>query len=92
MVYSHNIDRNIAGSQRRIEAWTTLDLTDDQKLYRIVFSSSVLPQLLLRTKKQKQLADQTAINTLRRMTRRKGKIAEQEEEQEEDKEKQEDNS
>jgi hypothetical protein len=33
----------------------------------------VLPQLILRTKKLKQSADQSAVNTLRRMTRKKGK-------------------
>ena len=70
VVYSHDIDCDIAGAEKHLQAWESLHLSADQKLYRLVFSYSVLPQLLLRTKMQNHIADQTAINILRRMTRR----------------------
>ncbi len=80
VVYSHNMDRDIAGAVDRLQAWESLNLSKDQKLYRLKFSYSVLPQLMLRTKHLKQKADQSAVNTLRRMTRKKGKKEKEEEE------------
>ena len=72
MVYSHNIDYNIVRAEDCLQTWESwgLELTADQKLYRLIFKFSVLPALLLRSKKQKKDADQSAINTLARMTRR----------------------
>ena len=71
--YAHDVDCNVAGAEDRTKAWKSLDLSSDQKLYRLKFSSSVLPQLILRTKQRKQKADQNAVNTLPRMTRREEK-------------------
>ncbi len=68
VVYSHDIDRNIVGAE--MQAWESLNLTADQKLYRLLFKYSVLPSLLLRTKQRKQQANQTATNLLRRTARR----------------------
>jgi hypothetical protein len=48
----------------------SLNLSENQKIYRLIFSYSVLSQLMLYTKKLKKTADQSAVNTLRRMTRR----------------------
>ena len=74
MICSVRIQRrrnhNIAGAEDCLQAWESLELTADQKLYRLVFKYGVLPPLLLWTKQQKKQADQTAINTLVRMTRR----------------------
>ena len=78
MIYSHDIDHNIAGTEDCLQAWESLELTADQKLYRLVFKYSVLSPLLLRTKQRKKQADQTAINTLARMTRRMKKKEKQE--------------
>src|SRR5436189_5173851 len=73
VVYSHDVDHNIVGAEDSLQAWESLDLSQDQKLYRLIFSYSVLSQLMLHTKKLKKIADQSAVNTLKRMTRRKGK-------------------
>jgi len=73
VVYSHDVDRNIVGAEDRLQAWASLNLSEDQKVYRLIFSYSVLPQLMLYTKKLKKTADQSAVNTQRRMTRREGK-------------------
>ena len=73
VIYSHNIDRNIVGTKDYLQTWESwgLELTTNQKFYRLVFKYSALPLLLLQTKKRKKDADQTATNTLTRMTRRK---------------------
>ena len=73
VVYSHMIDRDLAAAGDLIQAWESLDLTVDQKLYRLIFTYNVLFVLLLRTKQRKKDVDQIAINTLERMTRRKNK-------------------
>ena len=73
VVYSHDVNHNIAGAENHLQAWESLNLTEDQKIYRLIFSYSVLPQLMLHTKKLKAIADQSAVNTLKRMTRRKEK-------------------
>ena len=78
VVYSHDIDRDIAGAEDLLQTWEPLHINADQKLYRLKFRYSVLPSLLLHTKQRKQRADQTAINTLRRMARRKGKAKQEE--------------
>ena len=44
-------------------------LDPDQKLYLLILRISVLPQLLLKTKKEKETANRTAINTTRRAVR-----------------------
>jgi len=59
-----------------------LDLSQDQKLYELIFSYSVLLQLMLYIKKLKKTADQSAVNTLQRMTRREEKKKKEEEEEE----------
>ena len=73
VVYAHDIDRNIVGAEDRLQAWESLDLSQDQKLYRLVFSYSVLSQLMLHIKKLKKIADQSAVNILKRMTMRNRK-------------------
>ncbi len=57
VVYSHDVDHNIAGAEDCLQAWESLDLSQDQKLYRLIFSYSVLSQLMLHTKKLKKTAD-----------------------------------
>ena len=73
VVYSHDVDHNIAGTKDCLQAWESLNLSQDQKLYRLIFSYSVLSQLMLHIKKLKKATDQSAVNTLRRMTRREEK-------------------
>ena len=53
VVYSHMIDRDIVAAEDYIQAWESweLELTTDQKLYRLIFKFSVLPALLLQIKK-----------------------------------------
>ena len=47
------IDRDIVAAEDYIQAWESweLELTTDQKLYRLIFKFSVLPALLLQIKK-----------------------------------------
>ncbi len=73
---------NIAGAEDCLQAWESLDLSQDQKLYELIFSYSVLLQLMLYIKKLKKTADQSAVNTLQRMTRREEKKKKEEEEEE----------
>ena len=86
MVYSHDVDRGIAGAEDLVKTWESLNLSDDQKLYRLIFSYSVLNQLVLCTQERKQKADQDAMNTLRRQTRRDNKKAKEEEKEKENNE------
>jgi len=44
-------------------------LDADQKLYLLILRTTVLPQLLLKTKEKKVAANRTAMNTSRRATR-----------------------
>ena len=67
------------GAEDHLQAWESLDLSQDQKLYRLIFSYSMLSQLMLHIKKLKKIADQSAVNTLRRMTRREEKKQKEEE-------------
>ena len=62
-----------------VQTWESLDLSQDQKLYRLIFSYFMLSQLMLHTKKLKKVADQSAVNILRRITRRKEKKQKEEE-------------
>jgi hypothetical protein len=61
VVYAADIDCEISTGQELTVKWKT-NLTTDQKVYLLVLRSMVLPQLLLRTKDSKELADRTAIN------------------------------
>jgi hypothetical protein len=70
VVYSCDVDCDIAEVEDCLQAWESLNLSQDQKLYRLKFSYSVLPQLLLHTKQQKQEADRVTTNMLQRLARR----------------------
>ena len=54
VVYSHMIDRDLTAAEDLIQAWESLNLTVDQKLYRLIFAYNVLSALLLRTKQRKK--------------------------------------
>ena len=74
VVYSHDVmNCDIVRAENHMWIWESLDLSQNQKLYRLVFSYSVLSQLMLHIKKLKKATDQSAVNTLRRMTRRNEK-------------------
>ena len=45
------------------------NLDADQKLYLLILRTSILPQLLLRTKKKKEIVDYTVINIIYRAVR-----------------------
>ncbi len=79
VVYAHDIDHNIVRAENCLQTWESLNLSQDQKLYRLIFSYFVLSQLMLHIKKLKKIADQSAVNTLRRMTRREEKKKKEEE-------------
>ena len=42
VVYSHDVNYNIAGAENHLQAWESLNLSEDQKIYRLIFSYSVL--------------------------------------------------
>ena len=67
LVYAADVeDRHV--SQPGV--WDILDLSDDQKVYVMIFSQYVLPQLLLRTQKRRKEADKLAQAVVARCTRR----------------------
>ena len=76
-MYTADISWEISTGQELTVRWEA-GLSMDQKVYLLVLRSMVLPQLLLRTKDRKELADRTAINCLQRANRvnKKGKVEE----------------
>jgi hypothetical protein len=50
-----------------------MDLTDDQKLWRLLFHQSCLNQLRLKTKEHKRKVEQAALNCLKRVNRAQAK-------------------
>ncbi len=73
VVYSHDINHNIVRAENYLQTWESLNLNQDQKLYKLIFNYSVLSQLILHIKKLKKIADQSAVNILQSMTRREEK-------------------
>jgi hypothetical protein len=70
MVYAKDVrDRNLSALSE-LEAKWEADLHPDQKVYLLCLRTTVLPQLILRTKKRKEEADRIATNCLRRHTNR----------------------
>lgn len=74
VVYSGDVDRTISGLDELSSAWEA-DLPQDTKIYLLSLRRSVLPQLILRTKKSRQEMDTAATNLQRRATRAKRKRA-----------------
>jgi hypothetical protein len=72
IVYASDVGRDISNLQELGAKWEA-DLHPDQKVYLLVLRTTVLPQLLLLTRKKKEEADRTAINCLRRATKRANK-------------------
>jgi len=70
IVYAEDVDREISNLHDLGAKWET-QLPPDQKVYLLVLRSTVLPQLILKTKSRKQAADRTAINCQRRATRKR---------------------
>ena len=50
IVYTKDVDHDIAGAADCILAWQPEDLDENQKLYRLKLSYYVLPQLIVRTR------------------------------------------
>jgi hypothetical protein len=69
IVYASDVDRDISNLQELGAKWEA-DLHPDQKVYLLVLRSTVLPQVILLTKKRKEEADRIAINCQRRATNR----------------------
>jgi len=61
VVYSHDINHNIVRAENYLQTWESLNLNQDQKLYKLIFNYSVLSQLILHIKKLKEAADQSAV-------------------------------
>jgi hypothetical protein len=72
IVYAADIDREIS-SLEELGAWWEANCPADQKVYLLILQSIILPQLLLKTKELKEVADQSAINCLQRVTERANK-------------------
>jgi hypothetical protein len=72
IVYASDVNRDISNLQKLGVKWEA-DLHPDQKVYLLVLRTTVLPQLLLLTKKRKEEADRIAINCFRRVTKRANK-------------------
>ena len=68
IVYASDVDRDISNLQELGAKWEA-DLHPDQKVYLLALRSTVLPQIVLLTKKRKEEADRTAINCQRRAGR-----------------------
>jgi len=84
IVYTRDVDHDIAGAADRILAWQPENLDEDQKLYRLKLSYYVLPQLIVRTRARREAANRTATNLLRRATRRAKKEEKDQESDQED--------
>ena len=61
IVYASDVDRDISNLQELGAKWEA-DLYLDQKVYLLALRTTVLPQLLLLTKKRKEEADRIATN------------------------------
>ena len=72
IVYAADVDREISSLEELGARWEA-NLPADQKVYLLILRSTVLPQLLLKTKELKEVADRSAINCLRRATKRANK-------------------
>jgi hypothetical protein len=72
IVYASDVDRDISNLQELGAKWEA-DLHPDQKVYLLALRTTVLPQLLLLTKKKKEEADHIATNCQRRATKRANK-------------------
>jgi hypothetical protein len=72
IVYASDVDRDISNLQELGAKWEA-DLHPDQKVYGLALRTTVLPQLLLLTKKRKEEADRVATNCQRRATKRANK-------------------
>ena len=84
IIYASDVDRDISNLQELGAKWEA-DLHPDQKVYLLALRTTVLPQLLLLTKKKKEEADRIAINCQRRATKwanKKRKLDEIEQEEE----------
>ena len=77
------MNHDIMRAENHLQIWESLDFSQNQKLYRLIFSYSVLSQLILYTKKLKKTANQSAVNILWRMMRRNEKKTKKEEKKEE---------
>ena len=85
-MYASDVNRDISNLQELGAKWEA-NLHPDQKVYLLVLRTTVLPQLLLLTKKRKDEADRIAINCLRRATKqasKKQKIEQDEKEETEE--------
>ena len=71
-MYVSNIDRDISNLQELGAKWE-VNLHPDQKVYLLALKTTVLPQLLLLTKKRKEEADRITTNYQRRATKRANK-------------------
>ena len=72
MYTSDVVSRDISNLQELGAKWEA-NLHSDQKVYLLALRTTVLPQLLLLTKKKKEEVDRIAINCQRRATKRVNK-------------------
>jgi hypothetical protein len=69
LLYASDVDRDISNLQELGTKWEA-GLHPDQKIYLLALRSTVLPQVILLTKKRKEEADRITMNCQRRATNR----------------------
>jgi hypothetical protein len=57
-------------NERLLDMWEKMGLSDDQKLYRLVFYQYVQPQLLLRTADRRNQCNKDGVNCITRWLRK----------------------
>jgi len=65
-VYTVDAPLNISIMEEVMARSKSANLDADQRPYLLIIRISILPQLVLKTKKRKEVADRTAMNTSRR--------------------------
>ena len=61
-MYAEDVTRDISMMDERAANWES-NLDPDQKLFRLIMRTTILPQLILKTKTVKEAVNRTATNT-----------------------------
>jgi hypothetical protein len=68
-VYAEDVTRDISMMDEIVAKWE-FNLNPNQKLFLLIMRTTILPQLILKTKAVKEAANRTATNTARRAANR----------------------
>ena len=75
-MYAGDLDRDIASHSTLITIWKSLNLSRNQKVFRLGFHCYVLPQMMLKVRPFKERAEHEATLLLARYTALKKRLAE----------------